>query len=85
MKLFPLRTIRTQYGAVLPVLSLDTQLPPVLARYWALAPLPGVITISANVELALSVSRTMTPAFAQGSVFPTAVTRAWISQSPPAI
>src|SRR5438105_8179156 len=52
--------------------------PPVAARYWNAMPLEGDTIASACFEFASSVSRIITPAFAQTSVLPIERTRAVI-------
>jgi hypothetical protein len=44
-------------------------------RHWKLTPFPGVATVMANIEFAAVLSLNITPALAQGSVFPCEVTR----------
>jgi hypothetical protein len=78
----PCRTNRTQYGAVpVPpeVIVLD---PPVVTRRWNAKPFPGVTLANAFRDVAVNVSRIMTPALAQELVFWSVATRATISPSP---
>src|ERR1043166_4672925 len=76
VKVLPTRCTRTQYGALSPLTVIDEDEAPVLVRHWNETPAPGVTKHEPCVELALSDSRIITPAFAQGSVFCTPVTRA---------
>src|SRR5215471_926655 len=82
VNVFPIRTRRTQYGAVTAgpvVLELD---PLVLVRLWNAAPLPEEINAKPWRDPGVSVSRIITPALAHGSVFCTLTTRARTSPSP---
>src|SRR5438270_3744031 len=82
VKLLPVRTRRSQYGAAGPVTNVPLVLPPLLDRRRKTMPLFGEMTTEASLALALREARTMTPALAQGSVFWTLATRATIEPSP---
>ena len=89
MKLLPLRSIFTQYGAATtaPVLSLLVEAPSAASRYWKLAPLPaplppGVMGMKAWVEPGWMLWRIMTPPLAQMLLLPMLSTRATIVPSP---
>src|ERR1017187_995931 len=78
----PLRTSLTQQGALRPVVLLLVVVPPVLERVCQVTPLLGVTAIKAFAALAFRLSRIMTPALDQGSMFCTAATRAMMVQFP---
>src|SRR5262245_17148393 len=81
-KTLPARLMRTHSGAVAaPPLVLVFQ-PLVTVRRWNAAPLPGVSTIMACVDVGVRVSRIITPAFAHGLVLLTDPTCAISSPSP---
>src|SRR5438552_11656377 len=82
VKLLPVRTRRSQYGAAGPATKVPLVLPPFCVRRRKTMPLLGEITTEASLALALSEARTMTPALAQPSVFWTLATRATIEPSP---
>src|SRR5215212_6986912 len=82
VKVLPVRTMRTQRGAVTPGRPVDCELAPVVVRRWKAKPFVAERIIIACGEPALRLSRIMTPALAHGFVGSTAVTRARISQSP---
>ena len=75
-------TRRTQYGAVLDGPAAEVLLPLVDVLRWKDIPLPGVTTVMAWIDPAVSDWRTITPAFAQLLVFVSEATRAMISTSP---
>ena len=78
----PTRVSRTQYGATTCGPAVRLLPPPAEMRRWKEVPLPGVITIIACREFAVSDCRIMTPALAESFVFCTPLTRARISPSP---
>src|SRR5262245_56449909 len=82
LNILPLRTIRTQYGALPEPPEVFGLAPPVEARRWNASPLPGLTNIDACFEPGASVSRIMTPALVQGSVLDSVATRAVTVPSP---
>src|SRR5262245_10022925 len=80
-KVEPVRTGRTQDGAA-PVRPGVLTLMPGAGRRWNDRPLPGVTAINACRDVAVNVSRIITPALAQLSVFCNDSTCARISPSP---
>ena len=78
----PRRTNLTQYGAVTDPLEEFAVDPPVLTRRWNVSPFPGVTAANTCRDVAVNVSRIMTPALAQEFVFWSVATRATISPSP---
>ena len=81
VKIFPVRTRRTQYGAITFGPVVLAVAPSVTVRRTNADPLPGVMAMSACFDPAARLSRNITPAFAHGSVFSTAATRATICPS----
>src|SRR4030042_3126129 len=73
-----LRSTFTQYGAVIAAVVVSRLVRPVPGRRWKETPEPGVTHAKACAELGLSVSRIITPAFAQAFVFSTLTTFATI-------
>ena len=82
VNVFPLRLTFTQTGTAMPVLVVLVLVPPVDVLRWKETPLEGVPTTIAWVELALRLSRIITPAFAHAFVLVRLPTRAMISVFP---
>ena len=78
----PTLTSLTQYGAVPAGPAVWLLAAPVLNLFWKASPFPEVTAVKAWAEFAAVVSRTITPAFAHGSVLPSVTTRAVIVTSP---
>ena len=79
----PFRTNRTQYGAVTDPLEVSAVDPPVVTRRWNAKPFPGVTPANTFRDVAVNVSRIMTPALAQELVFWSVATRVNGSRRPP--
>jgi hypothetical protein len=82
VKVLPERVTRTHLGALPVDPDVLAELPPVEVRRWKALALPAEINMCACFDPAVKVSRIMTPAFAQVSVFSIEATRALISPSP---
>src|SRR5689334_18335653 len=82
VKVVPLRTSFTQYGATGPETLVLVLLPPVLDRRMKLTPLEGVTNTPACFAFAASESRNITPALARPFVLVIPSTRAMIVPSP---
>ena len=78
----PERTSRTQYGAMGPLWAAEVAVAPAFVRYTYSVPFTGVRAMRALLALLSSVSRIITPAFAQLLLLPSAAIRARISQLP---
>src|SRR5688572_7642488 len=75
---WPARVSFTHAGAVPLAAAPLVEAPPAVTRRWKTIPLPGLTSMNACGEPALSVSRIMTPAFVHASTFCTDATRATI-------
>src|SRR5437868_1150144 len=85
VKLLPERTMRSQYGTAVPLMSAaSAALPPVVVRYCTLPPCDTVGEIIAKIyfEFEFVVSRIITPAFAHASDAVWLMTRAVMAKSP---
>src|SRR5687767_8600841 len=78
----PVRTSRTHTGGAPPLYLRLVVLPEVWTRRPNQPPFPAEVPIIMCRDAPLSVSRTITPAFAHGSLLPTEATRATMSTLP---
>ena len=82
MIVFPLRTSLTQRGGAESDPATFNDVPPVVGLHCIATPFEDETSISACAELALRVSRIITPALDQRSAAETLLTRACIVTSP---
>src|SRR3982751_29989 len=81
VKVFPVRSSLSQYGAATAGPAVRVVAPPVSLRRWNVRPCPGVRATKALAEFAAMLSRIMIPAFAQAFVYGSDATRTIIDVS----